>query len=82
MASDVSQEELEALLKKVDKESTFRKLTGFDHWLVFWIAVAFTAPRLWGVSEEIGTGNPAPVACGVVGAYKVRYGRVGEAHAP
>ncbi len=42
MKSDVSQEELEALLKKVDKESTFRKLVGFDHWLVFWIAVAFS----------------------------------------
>ena len=39
---DVSQEELEALLKKVDKESTFRKLAGFDYWLVFWIAVAFS----------------------------------------
>ena len=42
MAPEVSQEELEALLKKVDKESTFRKLAGFDHWLVFWIAVAFS----------------------------------------
>ena len=42
IASEVSQEELEALLKKVDKESTFRKLAGFDHWLVFWIAVAFS----------------------------------------
>ena len=42
MKSDVSQEELEALLKKVDKESTFRKLIGFDHWLIFWIAVAFS----------------------------------------
>ena len=40
--SEVSQEEIEALLKKVDKESTFRKLTGFDHWLVYWIAVAFS----------------------------------------
>ncbi len=39
---DVSQEELEALLKKVDKESTFRKLGGFDYWVVFWIAVAFS----------------------------------------
>jgi TRAP transporter 4TM/12TM fusion protein len=39
---EVSQEEMEALLKKVDKESTFRKLIGFDHWLVFWIAVAFS----------------------------------------
>ena len=42
IAPEVSQEELEALLKKVDKESTFRKLAGFDHWLVFWIAVAFS----------------------------------------
>ncbi|MHB8829390.1 MAG: TRAP transporter permease, partial [Syntrophales bacterium] len=40
--SEVSQEELAELLKKVDKESTFRKLAGFDHWLVFWIAVAFS----------------------------------------
>ncbi len=42
MVSDVSAEELEKILKKVDKESTFRKLAGFDHWLVFWIAVAFS----------------------------------------
>ncbi len=42
MVSDVSAEELEELLKKVDKESTYRKLAGFDHWLVFWIAVAFS----------------------------------------
>lgn len=42
ITSDVSQEELETILKKVDKESTFRKLAGFDHWLVFWIAVAFS----------------------------------------
>ncbi|MCK9363533.1 MAG: TRAP transporter permease [Syntrophales bacterium] len=41
MVSEVSQEELEKLLQKVDKESTFRKFAGFDHWLVFWIAVAF-----------------------------------------
>ncbi|OPY91922.1 MAG: Sialic acid TRAP transporter permease protein SiaT [Syntrophaceae bacterium PtaU1.Bin231] len=44
---EVSQEELEAILKKVDKESTFRKLTGFDHWLVYWIAVAFSCFHIY-----------------------------------
>jgi TRAP transporter 4TM/12TM fusion protein len=44
---EVSQEEMEALLKKVDKESTFRKLMGFDHWLVFWLAVAFSCFHLY-----------------------------------
>lgn len=44
---EVSQEEMEALLKKVDKESTFRKLTGFDHWLVFWLAVAFSCFHIY-----------------------------------
>lgn len=30
--------------------------------LVGLVALVFTAPRLWGVSEEIGHGNPAPIA--------------------
>jgi TRAP transporter 4TM/12TM fusion protein len=47
MVSEVSQEELEELLKKVDKESNFRKLVGFDHWLVFWIAVAFSCFHIY-----------------------------------
>lgn len=47
MVSEVSQEELEELLKKVDKESNFRKLAGFDHWLVFWIAVAFSCFHIY-----------------------------------
>ncbi len=41
-APEVSQDELDEILKKVDRESTFRKLAGFDYWLVFWIAVAFS----------------------------------------
>jgi TRAP transporter 4TM/12TM fusion protein len=45
--SDVSDAELEALLKKVDKESTFRKLTGLDHQIVYWLAIAFACFHLW-----------------------------------
>ena len=47
MKSDVSQEELDRLLAKVDKESTFRRLTGFDARIVYWIAVAFSCFQLY-----------------------------------
>ena len=45
--SDVSEEELTQLLAKVDKESTFRKLTGWDARVVYWIAVAFSCFHLY-----------------------------------
>lgn len=35
--------------------------------LVGLVALVFTAPRLWGISEEIGHGNPAPVAAVALG---------------
>jgi TRAP transporter 4TM/12TM fusion protein len=47
MKSDVSEEELTKLLAKVDKESTFRKLIGFDYRLVYWFAVAFSGFQLY-----------------------------------
>ena len=40
--SDVTEEELIQLLAKVDKESNFRKLSGWQHQLVFWLAVSFS----------------------------------------
>jgi TRAP transporter 4TM/12TM fusion protein len=45
--SEVSQAELEALMKKVDKESTYRKLQGFQYKIVFFIAIAFSAFHLY-----------------------------------
>ena len=45
--TEVSEEELEELMKKVDKESRFRKLTGFQGKLVFGIAVAFSLFHLY-----------------------------------
>lgn len=45
--SDVTEEELTKLLAKVDKESTFRRLTGFDAHVVYWIAVAFSLFQLY-----------------------------------
>ena len=39
---EVSEAELEALMKKVDKEARFRKLTGFQGQLVFCLAVCFS----------------------------------------
>jgi TRAP transporter 4TM/12TM fusion protein len=44
---EVTDEEIAAILKKVDKESTFRKLTGFSHRLVFWIAVGWSCFQLY-----------------------------------
>lgn len=39
---EVSEKELTELLKKVDKESAFRNLTGYRYRIVFWVAVAFS----------------------------------------
>ena len=44
---EVSEAEIEALMKKVDKESRFRKLTGFQAQLVFWVAVCFSLFHLY-----------------------------------
>jgi len=45
--SDVTEEELTKLLAKVDKESTFRKLTGYQYRIVYWIAVAFSVFQVY-----------------------------------
>jgi len=47
MKSEVSEEELTKLLAKVDKESTFRKLVGFDYRFVYWIAVGWSCFQLY-----------------------------------
>ncbi len=44
---EVSQEEIEEVLKHVDKESTARKLTGADYWIVFVIGVAFSCFQVY-----------------------------------
>jgi TRAP transporter 4TM/12TM fusion protein len=44
---EVTEEEITAILKKVDKESTFRKLTGYQYRLVFLIAVGFSCFHLY-----------------------------------
>ncbi len=43
----VTQEELDEILKKVDKESTARKLGGIDHWIMYTIAVAFSCFQVY-----------------------------------
>ncbi len=45
--SDVTEEEITQLLAKVDKESTFRKLSGYQHRIVYWMAVAFSCFQLY-----------------------------------
>jgi TRAP transporter 4TM/12TM fusion protein len=47
MRSDVTEEELTSILAKVDKESTFRRLTGYQFRIVYWIAVAFSCFQLY-----------------------------------
>jgi len=47
MKSEVSEEELTKLLAMVDKESTFRKLVGFDYRFVYWIAVGWSCFQLY-----------------------------------
>jgi len=45
--SDVTEEELTKLLAKVDKESTFRKLSGYQYRIVYWVAVAFSCFQVY-----------------------------------
>jgi len=45
--SDVTEEELTRLLAKVDKESTFRKLSGYQYRIVYWLAVAFSCFQVY-----------------------------------
>jgi len=47
MKSEVSEEELTKLLAKVDKESTFRKLTGYQFRIIYWIAVGWSCFQLY-----------------------------------
>lgn len=44
---DVTEEELTKLLAKVDKESTFRKLSGYQYRIVYWVAVAFSCFQVY-----------------------------------
>ena len=44
---EVSEEEIQAILKRVDKESTFRKLTGYQKQLTYWIAIAWSCFQLY-----------------------------------
>jgi TRAP transporter 4TM/12TM fusion protein len=45
--SEVSEEEIQEIMKKVDKESTFRKLTGYSSRIVYIIAVGFSCFQLY-----------------------------------
>jgi TRAP transporter 4TM/12TM fusion protein len=45
--SDVTEGELAKLLAKVDKESTFRKLSGYQYRIVYWVAVAFSCFQVY-----------------------------------
>jgi TRAP transporter 4TM/12TM fusion protein len=45
--SEVSQEEIQEIMKKVDKESTFRKLTGYSSRIVYVLAVGFSCFQLY-----------------------------------
>jgi TRAP transporter 4TM/12TM fusion protein len=44
---EVTEEEITAILKKVDKESTFRKLSGISYQIVYWIAVGWSIFQLY-----------------------------------
>jgi TRAP transporter 4TM/12TM fusion protein len=44
---DVTQEEIAEILKKVDKESTARKLKGIQHWIVYVLAVGFSCFQVY-----------------------------------
>ncbi len=44
---EVSKEEIGEILKKVDKESTARKLTGYQHWIVYIICVGFSCFQVY-----------------------------------
>jgi TRAP transporter 4TM/12TM fusion protein len=45
--SQVSAEEIQEIMKKVDKESTFRKLTGYSSQIVYILAVGFSCFQLY-----------------------------------
>ena len=47
MKSDVTEEELTQLLAKVDRESTFRRLSGYQYRIVYWVAVAFSCFQVY-----------------------------------
>ncbi|NLI81271.1 MAG: TRAP transporter permease [Deltaproteobacteria bacterium] len=44
---EVSKEELEEILRHVDRESAARKLTGIPRWIVYWIGVAFSCFQVY-----------------------------------
>ncbi|MBI5896916.1 MAG: TRAP transporter permease, partial [Desulfobacterales bacterium] len=43
----ISKEELEEILRKVDKEATARKLTGWPRWIVYIIGVGWSVFQVW-----------------------------------
>jgi TRAP transporter 4TM/12TM fusion protein len=43
----ISQEEIERILKKVDKEASARKLSGIPHWIVYVIGVSWSLFQLY-----------------------------------
>jgi TRAP transporter 4TM/12TM fusion protein len=45
--NEVSDKEIQDLLKKIDKESTFRELAGFDRQIMYWIAVVFACFHIY-----------------------------------
>jgi len=45
--TEVSEEEIQKILRKVDRESTFRKLEGYPYWILYVIAVAFSCFQLY-----------------------------------
>ena len=44
---EISKEELEELLRKVDKESATRRLFGIPRWIVYWIGAAFSGFQVY-----------------------------------
>ena len=40
------------------------------------VAILFASPRLWSITEEIGSGNPTPIAIGALGVLAVMLGAV------
>ena len=47
MQPEVTKEEIDKILQKVDKESTARKLKGFQYWVVYVIAVSFSCFQVY-----------------------------------
>ena len=44
---EITQEELEELLRKVDKESATRRLFGIPRWIVYWVGAAFSGFQVY-----------------------------------